>query len=208
MQKIVFCNITMKKAADLEKSVYKVNGNSTIDSGIAVFYPINGVLAKILAKNDKVKVVMLKKEDSAKNCDKNVKVFKRELDSINKKIGAKIEYKELSIPLDETRKTQETLLQKMINELNEKSEIYADITFSVKSLPIITFSVLNYAQKFMKADIKSIVYGQAEFNEKKEAYNHTLFDMTALFYLNAIVNNIEGKNGNEAKKILEAILNG
>ena len=194
--------------ADLKKSVYKVNGNSTIDSGLPAFYPINGVLAKILAKNDKVKVVMLKKKDSAKNCDKNAKVFKRELDSINKKIGAKIEYKELNIPLDETRKTQETLLQKMINELSEKLEIYADITFSVKSLPIIIFSVLNYAQKFMKADIKSIVYGQAEFNKKKEAYNHTLFDMTALFYLNAIVNNIEGKNGNEAKKILGTILNG
>jgi len=206
MQKIVFCSITMKKKTDLEKSVYKVNGNSTINFELPVFYPINGVLSKILAKNDKIKVVMLKKEDSAKNCDKNVEVFKQELNSINEKIGAKIEYKELSIPLDETRKTQETLLQEMINELSEKSEIYADITFSVKSLPIITFCVLNYAEKFMEADIKSIVYGQAEFDDENKPHNHTLFDMTALFYLNSITNKIECKNGEQAKKILNKLL--
>lgn len=206
MQKIVFCNITMKD--DLEKSVYKVIRNSKIDSKMAVLYPINGVLAKTLRKNDKVKVILLKKEDCAKNSDKNVENFKQELDLINAKIKAKIEYKVLSIPLDETRKTQENLLQEMINELSKNAEIYADITFSVKSLPIITFTALNFAEKFMNTNIKSIVYGQAEFDARKKPYNHTLFDMTALFYLNAIVNNIECENEEKAKKILETILRG
>jgi hypothetical protein len=202
MKKIVFCNIMMKE--ELHRLCYKVSGNSTIEYNGEVIFPINGVLARMLKKNDEVKVVLLRKD--ADNSDKNVDEYKNELDSINISIGAKIEYKVLSTPHNESREVQEKLLQKMVDELVENTEIYADITYGPKSLAIITFSVLNFAEKFFKADIKNIVYGKADFDKDNKPINPELFDMTALFYLNSIANTMECKDGEAAKKLLKAIL--
>jgi len=203
MKKIVFCNIMMKN--EIERHRYKVNGNSSVEFDGEVAFPINGVLARTLKKGDDVKVVLLKKEDISGNSGKNTGEFIGELDRINAGIGAKIEYKILSTPHNESREVQEKLLKDMIEELENGAEIYADITFGTKSLPIIVFSALNFAEKFFKAEIKNIVYGKVDFKDNK-AVNPELFDMTALFYLNSIANTMECKDGESAKRLLHTIL--
>jgi len=204
MKKIVFCNIMMKDKLDRHR--YKVNGNSTIEFDGEVAFPVNGVLARTLKKGDDVKVVLLKKEDINGNSGKNTGEFISELDRINAGIGAKIEYKILSTPHDESREVQEKLLKDMIEELESGAVIYADITFGTKSLPIIVFSALNFAEKFFKSEIKNIVYGKVDFDKDNKTVNPELFDMTALFYLNSIANTIECKDGESAKKLLHTIL--
>jgi hypothetical protein len=192
--------------AQLNKHKYKVSGNKSIDYDGEVIFPINGVLAKMLGKNNDVKIVLLKKEDIDRNCDKNVEEFKKELSFINRNIGAKIEYEILSIPHNESRETQENLFKEMVDELIEDADIYADITFSTKSLPIITFSVLNFAERFFNCDIKNIVYGRVDFDKNNNPINPELFDMTSLFYLNSIVSTLECETAEQAKKMLANIL--
>jgi hypothetical protein len=189
-----------------DRSRYKVNSNSTIEYDGEVIFPVNGVLARTLKKNDDVKVVLLKKDDIGGNSGKNAGEYMNELDSINAGIGAKIEYKILSSPHDENREVQEKQLKEMVGELIEGAHIYADITYGPKSLAIITFSVLNFAEKFFKAEIKNIVYGKADFDKDNQPINHELFDMTALFYLNSIANTMECKDGEAARKLLDVIL--
>jgi len=204
MKKIVFCNIMMKER--LDRFRYKVSGNSTIEYDGEVIFPINGVLARTLKKGDEVKVVLLKKEDIVGNSGKNTGEFMSELDRISATIGAKIEYKILSTPHDESREIQEKLLKEMVGELVEGAAVYADITFGTKSLPIIVFSVLNFAEKFFKAEIKNIVYGKVDFDKDNNPVKPELFDMTALFYLNSIASTMECKDGAAAKKLLDTIL--
>lgn len=204
MKKIVFCNIMMKDKLDRQR--YKVSGNSTIEFDGEVAFPINGVLARTLKKGDDVKVILLKKDDIGGNSGKNTGEFMSELDRINANIGAKIEYKILSTPHDESREVQEKLLKDMVAELETGAAVYADITFGTKSLPIIVFSVLNFAEKFFKAEIKNIVYGKVDFDKDNKAVNPELFDMTALFYLNSIANTMECKDGEAAKKLLDTLL--
>jgi hypothetical protein len=190
----------------LDRFRYKVSGNSTIEYDGEVIFPVNGVLARTLKKGDEVKVVLLKKEDIGGNSGKNVGEFMSELDKINAVIGAKIEYKILSTPHDESREFQEKLLKEMVGELEDGATVYADITYGTKSLPIIVFSVLNFAEKFFKADIKNIVYGKVDFDKSGAPVNPELFDMTALFYLNSIASTMECKDGAAAKKLLDTIL--
>lgn len=190
----------------IKPCIYKVTGNSTIDYNGEVLFPINGLLSHALRKGDEVKVVLLKKEDIGGNSDKNADKFICELDGINVGIGAKIEYKILSTPHNESREVQEKLLREMVDELSEGVSIYADITFGPKSLPIIVFSVLNFAIKFFNAEIINIVYGKVDFDKDNRPINPELFDMTALFYLNSIANTIECKDCNAAKKLLETLL--
>jgi hypothetical protein len=194
----------MKEAG--KPSKYKASGNSTIEFDGEVIFPINGVLARTLSKNDDVKVVLLKKDDINGNSDRNVGEFMRELNLINKDVGAIIDYKVLSIPHDESREIQEKLLKDMVNEFTDDTVVYADITYGTKSLPIIVFSVLNIAEKFFKADIRNIVYGKVDFDENGNPINPELFDMTPLFYLNSIANTIECNDSNQAKKLLDSIL--
>ena len=204
MKKIVFCNIMMKDKLDRHR--YKVSGNSTIEFDGEVAFPVNGVLARTLRKGDDVKVILLKKDDISGNSGKNTGEFMSELDRINSGIGAKIEYKILSTPHDESRAVQEKLLKEMVAELVTGAAVYADITYGPKSLAIILFSVLNFAEKFFKAEIKNIVYGKVDFDKDNKSVNPELFDMTALFYLNSIANTMECKDGESAKKMLDTIL--
>lgn len=204
MKKIVFCNIMMK--GRLNAFCYNVRGNSTIEYDGEVIFPINGVLARTLNKDDDVKVVLLKKEDIEGNSERNTGEYKNELDKINLNIGAKIEYKILSAPHDESREIQEKLFKEILGEFEEGAAVYADITYGTKSLPIIVFSALNFAERFFKADIKNIVYGKVDFDRDNKPCNPELFDMSALFFLNSIVNTIECADGNSAIKILDAII--
>ena len=204
MKKIIFCNImTQEKITRLK---YKVSGNSAIEYNGEVVFPINGVLAKTLRREEDIKVILLKKEGIHGNGDINVGEYMKELNIINQNIGAKIDYKVISIPHDESRQIQEKLLKDMINEITEGAEVYADITYGTKSLPIIAFSVFNFAEKFLKADIKHIVYGKVDYDDKGNQINPELFDMTALFYLNSIASTMECKTADEAKKLLDTIL--
>ncbi|MFP3041066.1 hypothetical protein LQZ19_04490 [Treponema primitia] len=204
MKKIIICNIMMKNRLDHFR--YKVSGNSTIEFDGEVIFPINGVLARTLNKNDEVKVVLLKKEDINGNSDRNVGEFMRELNLINKDIGSVIDYKVLSTPHNESREIQEKLLKDIVDEFTDNAAVYADITYGTKSLPIIVFSVLNFVEKFFKADIKNIVYGKVDFDKNGIPINPELFDMTPLFYLNSIANTMECKDSDQAKKLLDSIL--
>lgn len=209
MKKIVFTNLPMKKK--LKAFKYFVDGNTDIDYDGEVIFPINAVLAKSMTKNDVITVVLIKKLDLEGNGDVNAGAFMKELNTINRNVGADINYRIIDTPFEEHRDTHEKLLREMIEEVKEKSLIYADITYGPKSLPIIVFSVLNFAEKFFNCEIRNIVYGKVDFitkeNGESEPSNPILCDMTPLYYLNSVTNSMECKTGQDAKRILDNLLN-
>jgi len=208
MKKIIFSNLPMKK--QLNSFHYGVDGNSTIEFDGSVIFPINSVLARVLRKNDDVKVVLLKKNDVEGNSDINAGEYMKELNGINRNIGAKIEYKIIDTPFEETKDTHEFLLKAIVNELENQAEIYSDITYGPKPLPIVLFSALNFAEKFFKCDIKNIVYGKVDFVSNAqgitEPKNPVLFDVTPLYYLNSVTNSLECKTSEEALAMLNTLL--
>lgn len=201
MKKIVFCNIMMKKK--LDKFVYPLDGEMLLDKEVS--FPINTVLAKELQKGDEVQVVLMRKDDIEGNAVRNVSEFMLELNDINNAIGANINYKVIASQFDESKNTQEMQLRSMIDTLSENAEIYCDMTYGPKSLPIIMFSVLNFAEKHFNADLKYLVYGKVDFVDGKPC-NPAMIDMTPLYYLNSITSAIESRNGEDAKKILDVVL--
>ena len=204
MKKIVFCNVPMKK--EQTRFCYVPDGNSTLAYDGEVMYPINGVLATKLTAGDQVRVVLIKKTDVEHNSEANVKAFQAELDAI----GANIEYDILETPFEENWKTQETLFRALLGKMEKESEIFADITYGPKSLPIVTFSALNFADKYFDCDLKGIFYGKVDFvtgeNGKTTPVNPVLCDMLPLYYLNSVMNTANCENAEEALKLLDAII--
>jgi len=210
MKKIVFSNLPMKK--ELNKFKYSVDGNDTIEYGGEVIFPVNSVLARTMKKSDKIKVVLLSKDDIEGNSAINAGIFQKELNNINRSIGADIEYITLATPFEETRAVHETLLRDMVDKLENGAEIIGDVTYGPKPLPIIMFAVMNFAEKFFSAKIKNIVYGKVDFVDdgsgigKTKPVNPVLYDLTPLYYLNSVTNAMEYKTSDEAVKALDVLL--
>ena len=200
MKKIIFCDIPMKKF--MNTMIYAGTGNTNISYKKPVIYPINSLLAETLKKNDEVRVVLLRTLDKAGYSGKNSGLFMQELDAINSGIGAKITYETLDSEFKETKDTHETRLKNMLDKIEENTEIYADITYGPKPLPMILMCVISFAEKFLNCEVKSIVYGKVDFDDNNKPCNPELYDVTSLYYLNNLTSSMVAENGKEAKESL------
>jgi hypothetical protein len=199
MKKIVICHICISHN-DPKPVRYEANGNDSVAYDGELCYAINGVLARTLKKNDEVKVILLKKEEG--KSDEYLEYFKNELNDINKDIKAKIDYKVLSIPEKENKENHKLLFENLINELDERAELFADITYGTKAIPIITFFALNYAEKVYRSEIDTVIYGHLNHTTKKGS----LVDMTSLCYLNSIINAVNCDDTERANKMVQTLL--
>lgn len=200
MKKIIFCDIPMKK--NMNAMVYANTGNTNCNYSKEVMFPINAILAESLKKDDEVRVVLLRTQDKAGNCGRNSGFFMQELDAINSEIGAKISYETLDSEFKETKDIHEKRLQNMLDKIEEHTEIYADITYGPKPLPMILMCVLSFAEKFLNCDVKSVVYGKVDFDDNNKPCNPELYDVTSLYYLNNLTSSMVADNGKDARQSL------
>ena len=203
MRKIIICNIPMKEKTD--KCAYTTDDLSLNISGREVIYPITAFLEKNLKSADEVKLLLLIKKDEAGNYQKNSADFVEEILCINKEIGAKIEHKYIETDFSEEQSVHEQLMGRIVDELDNGSHIIADITYGPKDLPIVLFSALNFAEKFLGCEIDNIIYGQASFVGGKPT-NTKICDMIPLYYLNSVTNTIRCDDPEKARKMLKSLL--
>ena len=202
MKRIVICNIPLYEKKPVK---YMCDDKSfpLIDS--EVIYPVNSLLGGIIKKDEHLKVLLLAKNGehsvSCENCER----FKCELESINKSIGAKIEYKIIETDFKQTLSVHSELMGKIVDEIDNESHLLVDITYGSKDIPIVEFSALNFAQKFLNCEIENIVYGQSDFVDNKPV-NTKICDMSPLYYMNSVVDLINTNNPNSAREMLKALL--
>lgn len=200
MKKIIFCDIPMK--SNLKPMLYKGTGNANSQYDQPVIYPINAILADSLSKEDEIKVVLLRTENATENNQKNSDLFIYELNSINSKIGAKITYEILDSEFKETKNNHELRLKQMIDKIDDNSQLFADITYGPKPLPMVLMCVLSFAEKFLNCDVKSVVYGKVNFTGENIS-NPELYDVTSLYYLNNLTSSMVAKDSKDARKALD-----
>ena len=203
MKKIIICNIPMKE--DTHKCRYQSEDLSLPTSEKEVVYPINAFLEKTLSAEDELKVILLVKKDQYGHYEKNTEDFKTEFLDANKEIGAKYEFKVIDTEFSEEKAIHEQLMSRIVDELEDNAHILSDITYGPKDLPIVLFSALNFAEKFLGCDIDNIIYGQANFVDQKPV-NTKIWDMVPLFYLNTVTNTICCEDADKARKMLKTLL--
>lgn len=209
MKKIVFVDIPMKEVSLEHDAVcYSGTGNAGCSYQGKVIFPINALLAEKLKVSDDVKVVLLKTVTEKGKAGINAGLFQQELDNINSKIRANIIYETIDTDFVETKQNHEKRLRMMLSKIEEESELYADITFGQKPLPMVLMCMMNFAEKFFDADIKKILYGKVEFVKHDDGKfypeNPELYDITSLYYLNNLIGAMEASSGKDALKSLDA----
>ena len=203
MRKTVICNITMKEKTD--KCKYRTTDLSLPVSAREVVYPVSAFLEKTLTKDDEIKAVMLVKKDPNGNYQKNAAEFVEEILAINESIGAKIDFKTVETSFSEEQTVHEELLSKIVDEIDDKTHIIADITYGPKDLPIVLFSAMNFAEKFLECEIENIIYGQAVFKDGKPT-DTKICDVVPLYYLNSVTNTIRSEDSTRARQMLKSLL--
>lgn len=197
--KVVFSTIPLQVVNPV---FYKSTENKAIEYKGEVRFPINGLLAKTLKKDDEVKVVRIvtEKEVSEDISEEILKYQQEELDKINESIDAKISYEEVRETFKETSDIVQSRFRQIVGALENGCEIYTDITYGPKTLTPVLFYALGFAEKFFDADIKNIVYGKAVFDKNKQPIPNAseLFDVTPLYYLNSLTNVMNAPDGKTA----------
>lgn len=211
MKKIVFVDIPMRELNDNSKQCYAKTGNTNCKYEGKIHFPINAVLADKMKQDDEVKVVFLTTTTQTDSSKENVKKFQEELNRINSEKKAKISYTIINSVFEETKNVHEKRIENMISVLEKDAEIYADITFGQKPIPMLLMCVLTFAEKFCNADIKKVIYGKVEFVKHDDGNSYPekpeLYDVTSLYYLNNLVGTMEASSCLEAQKSLKAFFN-
>ena len=203
MKKTVICNIPMKERVDL--SIYTSDDHAIPVSGKTVRYPINSFLAETMRPDDEIKVILLVKKDLYKHYEKNTDDFRKELDTVNETIGAKLDVSIIATEFEENKTTHEFLLGQIVEQLDGGERIIADVTYGPKDLLVVLFTALNFAENFLDCSIDNIVYGQASFVDGK-AVDTKICDMVPLYCLSSITNTIHCSTPEKAKSMLKALL--
>ncbi len=203
MKKIILCGIPMKERVDL--SCYTSEDKSLSVANIAVRYPINAFLRENLNDRDVLKVILLVKKDSYGHYKKNAEYFCSEIQEVNAGIGAKIELKVIDTDYEESQAVHEKLMGKIVDELETGSHILADVTYGPKDLPIVIFTALSFAEKFLDCTVDNIVYGQASFVNGK-AVDTKICDMVPLYCLGSVTGAIHTADPDKARAMLRTLL--
>lgn len=203
MKKIIFATIPMK--ANLEAQDYAAKNNLHL-KGVAgpVKFSINAVLAETLRAGDEVKAVLLKTANANGSQDENARLFEEELRRVAGGTAVSFAFESMDLSFDESKLGCEKQLRAILSQMEEDCEIYADITYGPKLLPMILLCAMSFAERFFGANIKHIVYGKVLFANNKIVPNtQELFDVTSIYYLNGLAFSIEAKSGKEMLEMLD-----
>ena len=203
MKKTIICNVTMKEKTD--KLVYPSMDRSLPTSERAVIYPISAFLEKTMRSDDVVTVILLVKKDPMGNYKKNRTDFINELLTVNENIGARIDFKNIETDFTEEQSVHEELLGRIVDEIEDGTHILADITYGPKDLPIVLFSALNFAEKFLGCEVDNLIYGQVNF-QNGAPVNPKICDMVPLYYLNSVTNTVRAEEPQRARQMLKSLL--
>ena len=203
MKKIVICNIPMRE--QIAKNTFATEDRSLPVSSEEYLYPINSFLSQTMKPDDDIKAILLVKRDGNVFYKKNTEEFKEEIKRANASIGASIECSVIDTDFSQNREVHEQLMGRIVEEIEDGAHILADITYGPKDLPIIIFSALGFAEKFLKCEIDNIIYGKADFvgNEIKKA---TICDVTSLYLLSSVTNTIKCDDPDKARQMLKSLL--
>ena len=202
--KTVIITVPMKPLNEVEPIQYPMDGNKSIEYDKPVRCPINGILAKTLEKDEKVKVIYILTTGENSECELVKRAYIEELENINKEIGAVLSYDTIEIDFEPTKKTYNTLIINLAEKISENAEIYVDTTFGFKAIPLSLFCALRFVEEFREAIVQYIVYGKVEFDkETRKPKNPMLYDITSLYYLFKLMGTMGASNADDALKTLK-----
>ncbi len=204
MEKIIL--ISMPMTADVQKKEYKGADESIPVGKTPASFPVIPFLQSNIGEKEKLKIVMIAKVSDYSKADQFIELFKKEISEALQDKQVELTYETINSDFSEEAIIHEQLMNDIVEKVPDKSKIIADITYGPKDLPIIMFSALNFAERFLGCEIENIIYGQGFFNDKKDFVEPTVCDLSALYSLNSLTNTLKCDSPENARMLLKTII--
>ena len=203
--KQILVNLNMGKPK--EKTVYEVGSSTLKITDDAVLYPVSAFLKRNLTFEDNVKIILIGKRDSFGYYEENVRMFKEEIENINKYIKAEIEIVQVVTDFKEGFSVHKEALEGVIDQIEDGVPLWADTTFGDKTTLIVAMSAISFAERHLGVVVVDLIYGKADFSPEGEPINTAAWTFSGLFFINSLCNRMESENPDNARQMIKKLMN-
>lgn len=166
-----------------------------------VAFPIVPIVDATLQPEDEGVIVAIRQQNSPQN--KNMDILRTELDALGKSNWT---IRELTVPERQDKDLLLGLFTAMIDCMEDNACYYACMTFGTKTYPVVLFSALSYAEKIRSnTQICGIYYCEIR-REEGRPVQANLYDVSALFTLNSLVDLVAGMDCRDKDRMIRTML--
>lgn len=197
--------VPMQVGNNLLKGRYIATGNSRLCVDKEVTFPVECMIDGYAEPGETIMLIALLESGNA-DCRANLERMKKVVSESLTRKGASLAVKTVEISPEETAKSHLNTFKNLISLLENGDELYACVTFGTKPTPILEMMALNFAYKNLEnVTIGCIAYGKVN-RVHNQPVSYYIYDITALFFMNNIVDTLSAINADDAYHKIEKIL--
>ena len=201
MKKFIMC-CPLQGKFDLNETLYKPIENEKLKYKETRF-PVIPLINGYVECGEKICLLLIRTKREA--TERNKCFLEQELDILKKEKNIDVELCEIFTDDSEDIKTQLKLFIDIISKISDGDELYACMTYGTKPTPIIEMMALNYGYRALNnISIGAIVYGL--YHHEKDMDYGEIFDITALFYMDEMVNKIAAMGVEDPETLLKEFM--
>lgn len=164
-------------------------------------FPIVPVIDATLQPGDTATVVVVRQKNDSRN--RNMDILRRELESLGRSNWT---LRDLTVPESQNKDLLLGLFAEMIGCMQDDTCYYACMTFGTKSYPVVLFSALSYAEKIRRNTQICGIYYREVLRQQGQTRTSRLYDVTALFTLNSLVDLVAGMDCDSKDRMIREML--
>ena len=185
--------------------IYNAVNNRKLQYDVPTCFPLLPLIHGYVETGDTVEIFVLTTENHEIAAE-NYRTIQREATRLCGDLGASCVISRIGIPFDETVESHLDTFKTLISKISEGDMILADMTYGPKCLAIILMMAMNYGYRVCKdCAIECFVYGSLDFRDENP-YGRRIYDITSLFLMDQIVNELAKSGNRNPMKAIESIL--
>lgn len=185
--------------------IYDAVNNEKLQYNVPTCFPVLPLIHGYVEAGDTVEIFVLTTENHEIAAE-NYQTIECEVTSLCGEIGVSCVVSKIGVPFDETVETHLDTFKTLIGKISDGDTVLADMTYGPKCLAIILMMAMNYGYRVCKdCAIECFVYGSIDFRDGHPC-GRRIYDITSLFLMDQIVNELAKSGNRNPMKVIESIL--
>lgn len=195
------CWVPYQGKGGLKTFHYEAVDNPALDMQGEASFPIIPVINGYFREGEEAEMIAVVAE--YKNAKENFGALKEEIENICKAKKAHCRIREVLVPYDDGIEAQLDAFRKLIECIEEGSELYSCISYGSKPSSVVEIMALRYARMIKHCSNECVAYGKVDFSADRKAY---IYDVTALVYLDDVMRVLAENGVSDPKEIIDHML--
>lgn len=184
---------------------YDAVNNDKLQYNVSTCFPVLPLIHGYVEAGDVVEILVLTTENH-EIALRNYQTIECEVIRLCGGIGASCTVSRISVPFDETVESHLDTFKTLIGRISDGDTVLVDMTYGPKCLAIILMMAMNYGYRICKdCTIECFVYGSLDFRDEHPC-GKRIYDITSLFLMDQIVNELAKSGNRNPMKAIESIL--